>query len=99
MLSTRTKGVLSAVVLVAAAAGAFGFSDVRFWAWAGDLRQVAQDSYNSQITQISIWLTAARQQLTQCQASGGNCSSIILQIAQLEKEQRRLARRLSEQGG
>jgi len=50
MLSKQTTGILSAIVLVAGAAAAFGITDLRFWARAEDLRQVAEDAYTSQLT-------------------------------------------------
>jgi hypothetical protein len=92
MLSKQTTGILSAVVLVAAAAAAFGITDLRFWARAGDLRQVAADSYTSQLTQISIVLTQLRTQLDQCRSTpGATCTALIEQLVYLEAERQRLS--------
>lgn len=99
MLSKQTTGILSAIVLIAGAAAAFGIEDLRFWARAGDLRQVAADSYANQLAQIEVVLIQARTQLAQCQAAGGDCLSIIQSIATLEQEKARLASLKAKLGG
>jgi chemotaxis protein histidine kinase CheA len=99
MLSKQTTGILSAIVLVAGAAAAFGITDLRFWARAEDLRQVAEDlqevagdTYTSQLTQLSVVLTQLRTQLDQCRAvPGANCTALIEQMAYLEAERQRLS--------
>ena len=62
---------------------------------AGSLRQVGQDSYGSSMLQITTILAQVRYQLELCRATGKSCSSLLQQIAQLEKEWRR---RIAESG-
>jgi hypothetical protein len=100
MLSKQTTATLSAVVLVAGAAAAFGITDLRFWARAEDLRQVAADSYTSQLTQLSVVLTQLRTQLDQCRSvPGADCSALIEQMAYLEAERQRLSGLKAKHGG
>jgi chemotaxis protein histidine kinase CheA len=107
MLLKQTTGILSAVVLVAGAAAAFGIDDLRFWARAEDLRQVAEDlqevagdTYTSQLTQLSVVLTQLRTQLDQCRAvPGADCSALIEQMAYLEAERQRLSGLKAKHGG
>ena len=90
MLSKRSKAALGAVVLVAGAAGAFGIKDLRFWAWASEIREIAGVSLTTAINQRYDFLALERRELRLCERARNDCTSHRRRIQRLEQEIKRL---------
>ena len=91
MFTTKFTAILAAIVLLAAATAAFGVTDLRFWAWKGDLEQVAEITYLTRISQKSGEWLAASDRLDKCQKEPPrDCSFLARRVDDLEREIKRL---------
>lgn len=98
MLSRRMTTILSAVVLIAAAGGAFGLTDLRFWAWRSDVREVSKDFYGLRVSQTARRLELARDELDACRRREDACWRLVQQLSDRELEHARVLEALQRLG-